>query len=158
MFTGRDLDDGCHAGSWPGGQADPGQFDPEYGHGLTFDSDPLKINSIAPGLQLADQLDADLFGDPLFSEQIRNVDDTQAANLHVVPNPLWRGSPRPSVRINPQVHYVIGDESVAARNQLERALAFANTAGPLKQHTNGVHLDQCTMDRHARPPRGANDP
>ena len=73
MFTGRDLDDSCHAGTGSGGQPDPGQLHPENRHGLTFDSNSFKIDPVTPRLQLADQFDADFFGDPLLSEQFRNL-------------------------------------------------------------------------------------
>ena len=57
-----------------------------------------------------------------------NVDETDAADLHVVARQLVAAPDQHVVAAPADVHQIVGDEPVPALDQIEHALALADTA------------------------------
>ena len=54
------------------------------------------------------------------------------------------------VRMALDDHHVVGDESVAAIDEIERALAFADAAVAEEEHADAVDVEQPRVHRHLR--------
>ena len=78
------------------------------------------------------------------AEQILDVDDAEPAQLHVVARQLRTGADEDRFRSAPDLDGVVGDQAMAADDQIERALALADAALPDDQHAEAE-------DVHAAP-------
>ena len=99
-----------------------------------------------PAFELDDQLDALRRARRRDAEQILHVDDAEAAQLHVMAGQLGTGADQDRLRAAPDLDGVVGDQTMAADDQVERALALADAALADDQdaeaedvHQHGVH-------------------
>ena len=92
------------------------------------EAEPLVLARRHPPFQLDDELDALRRSGRRDAEQLLHVDHAEAAQLHVVPRQLGARADEDRLLAAAHFHRVVGDEAVAAMNQIERALALADAA------------------------------
>ena len=90
-------------------------------------------------------------GDP---EEIGDEDDAQAPDLHVVADPLRTASAQPPLARRMQLDHVVRHQAMAARHELESALALPDAAAPQQQNADPVYVDKRAMKRHFVHPSG----
>src|SRR5207244_10252522 len=116
------------ASSGRDGHADEGDPQSEDLVELDVEAQALVLARGVPAFELDYQLDA-LGGsrrrDP---EEIHDVDDADAAQLHVVPRQLWAGADQDRFRPAANLDGIVGHQSMATHNQVERAFALADSA------------------------------
>ena len=80
-------------------------------------------------------------------EQVGDVDDAQAADLHVVAGDMGPAAVQ-HVAHQTQLDHVVGHQPVAAFHQRQRGLALAHAAGPLDQHPHAEHFEHHSVHLH----------
>jgi hypothetical protein len=93
-------------------------------------------------LQLDDQVDVRPLAHGGEAEEILNVDDADAAQLHVVAQRALAEADQLAVRVTLHRHPVVGHQAVAARDQVEGRLALPYPALADQQHAEAVDLQQ----------------
>ena len=85
-------------------------------------------------------------GDRLEPEDLADVDDPQAADLHEEPAEDRGPADDPAAGSRADLHHVVGDEAVAAGDQLEGALALPDAAVADDQDAQAEHPQQPAGD------------
>ena len=109
---------------------------------LVVEPEPLVLARRIPALELHDQLDALRRPRRRDAEQVLDVDDAEPAQLHVVPRQLRAGADQDRLGAAPDFDRVVGDQPVAADDQVERALALADAALADDQHAEAEDVHQ----------------
>ena len=99
-----------------------------------------------PALELDDELHALRRPRRRDAEQIADVDHAEAAHLHVVARQLRAGADHLGLAAPPHLHRVVGDQPMAAHDQIERALALADAAVADDQHAQAEDVHQHAVD------------
>jgi hypothetical protein len=76
------------------------------------------------------------------AEQIADVDDAEPAHLHMVPRQVGAGANQVALAAQPYFDSIVGDQPVAAYDQIERALALADAAVAGNQHAEAQNVDE----------------
>src|SRR5882672_9735563 len=92
------------------------------------DAEPFVITFGIPPLELYDQFDALRVANGGDAEEIPDVDEAEAANLHVMPRQLRARANQRRFTPAPDFHRVVGDEPVPADDEVEPALALPDAA------------------------------
>src|SRR5260370_33860383 len=97
---------------------------------LSVQPGAIVLARVVPILELHHDLDAFLLPHRAHAEQRVDVDQPDAADLHVVPGDLDAPADQHVVAAPGDVHHVVGDETVAALDQIEHAFALADPRAP----------------------------
>src|SRR5947207_4028866 len=151
VVAGRGLDQHRHAAAWPDGDAHQGQLHLEQR--IAPRAQAEAIGAARPLDQLDHQVDLALVERRERAEECLDVDHSEAADLHVVPEET-RGAPAHARgRGAAHLYHVVGDQAVPARHQVERRLALADPALAEDEDAEAVHLHQVAVEirlrRHA---------
>ena len=106
--------------------------------------------ALLPALHLHDEVDLRLGLDGAHAVEVADVDDADAAHLHVIADHLRRGAHQGVAVDAPDLHGVVGDQPVAALDELQRGLALADAAVAHQEQALAVDLDQHAVQGHAR--------
>src|SRR5437868_5960605 len=143
------LDDGGEVASGAHGNDEQRHFRVEDAVLLLLDAETIVLDAVVPLDQLDDHLDLLAIAHGRDAEQVLDVDDPDAADLHVVLDDLRAASvDRPALPLL-QVDDVVGDEAVAARDQVQRQLALPDSALPQDEHADAHDVDQDAVHRGA---------
>ena len=115
---------------------------------LVVEAEPLVLARRIPAFELHDQLDALRRARRGDAEQILDVDHAEAAQLHVMARELGTGADEDRLGAAADFDRVVGDQTMAADDQVERALALADAALADDEHAQAE-------DVHAAP-RGSS--
>ena len=97
--------------------------------------------------QLDDELEVLLRLDGRFAEQEADVEDAQPAHLEEVADQRGAVAFQRIRRDVLQFDHVVGDQAVAARDQLECQLALADAGVALDEHADAEHFEEHAVDR-----------
>lgn len=117
---------------------------------VLIDSDPFVISRIGPPYELDDEIDFLFVANGRESEQITNIDDPDTSQLHVVSARLFAKAPKLSAGISLDGDQVVGHQTVATADELERRLAFADPALADQQDTEAENFQQHTVNSLSR--------
>src|SRR5215213_10500132 len=104
--------------------------------------EPIVLLTGLPVLQLDDQVDGRAVAHRGQAEQVLDVDDADAAQLHVVAQGAFAEPDQLAVGIALDRDLVIGHEAVPARNQIEGRLALPYPAVADHQHADPVDFHE----------------
>ena len=79
-----------------------------------------------------------------------HIHNTDAPELHIIADQLRRAADQGMAADPADLHRVVGDEAMAALDELKGRLALADAAVAHEQHTLAVDLHQHAVHRHAR--------
>jgi hypothetical protein len=91
---------------------------------------------LVPANQLQHQLDAFLVAHGGDAEHVLDVDDAEAAHLHVVLDQLRGPAHQHVARGAPHLHQIVGHQAVAAHDEIERRLRLPDAALAQRQHAD----------------------
>src|SRR5687767_5141397 len=124
LIARRDLDDRRDVAARRNGNAQERKLDAEDVEALLVETETVVCARGIPGCELDHELE-DLFvanrGD---AEEILDVDDAETADLHVVLDELRPEAVARVRRLALHADHVVGDEAMAAHDEIERALAL----------------------------------
>ena len=103
---------------------------------------PVVRLSGLPGLELDHQVDRLALAHRGQAEQVLDVDDADAAQLHVMAQRLRAVADQLVVGIAPDADAVVADQAVAAGDEVERRLALPHSAAPDQQHAQPIDVEQ----------------
>jgi hypothetical protein len=149
LVAGDDLDQRGDVA--PGPERDPGQWDihAEDRPHLRLGAEAVVVLLLRLA-ELDDDLDLLVVADRGDAEQVRDVEDPEAADLHVVLMHLEGRAPHRVGRAHRDLDDVVGDQAVALEDQVERGLALADAAAADQQQADAQHVDQHAVDGGAR--------
>ena len=157
LVSRRDLDENGNAPPRRNRHADHRHAQAQNLEKLVVQPEPFVLARGIPSFQLHDQLDAlgrSRRGD---AEQILDVDHAEPAQLHVMPRELRAGADQDRFGAPPDVDRVVGDQSMAADDQVEGTFALADAAVADDQHAeaenihqHGVHARSCSASQSSR--------
>ena len=141
VVAGRDLDQDRHAAPGSHRQHQHGNLDIQHREAPVLKPQPLVFHGCVPLHQLNHQLDLLLLAHRRHTEEVLDVDDPQAPDLHVV---LDDGRPMPhcGVGLALHVHDVVCHQPVAAQHQIQRTLALADAALAEDQDAHAQDVEQ----------------
>ena len=111
--------------------------------------EPIVFALRIPAFELHDELDALRRPRRRDAEQIAEVDEAEPAHFHVMPRQLRAAADDDRRRAAADLDGVVGDEPMAAHDQVERALALADAALPDHQHAEAENVEQHAVDHFA---------
>src|SRR5260370_39441656 len=114
---------------------------------LAIEAGAVVLARSVPVLQLYHNFDAYLLAHRPDAEQRLDVDQANAADLHVVARQLMAPTDQHVIPLSGDVHYVVGDEAMATLHQVEYALALADPGAALEQQSDPEHVRQGGVDR-----------
>ena len=150
MIAGRDFDEEREVATRRHRQPDIGLRDAEKLETLTRDSEAVVFRSLHPLFELDDQIDRLHVARRRDAEKVLDVDDADAAQLHVMPEEVVRVAQQHVVRMAFDDDHVVGNQSVAAIDQVERAFTLSDTAVAQQQHADAIDIEQTRMHRDLR--------
>ena len=117
-----------------------------------FSSTPSRSYSTlrVPLDELEDDLDLLPLADRRDAEEVLDVDDPEPADLHVVLDDLGARAVDRVGRASLHVDDVVGDEPVAAHDEVERNLALADAGLAEEQDADAEHVEQHAVHRGLR--------
>ena len=110
-----------------------------------------------PSFELDDELDALRRARRRHTKKILDVDEAESADLHVVARQLRAAPEHERLRPAPDLDGIIGDESMAADDEIQRALALADAAFADDEYAQAKHVHQDAVDDAARREIGVED-
>src|SRR3989338_8197046 len=102
--------------------------DVEKGVSQLFDAEAVVLHRRVPVVQFDDDLDLFLLANCGYTEQVADVDDAEAANLHVKFYDLRAFPDERGRRLFLYLDDIVGDESMAAQHEVEGAFALSDAA------------------------------
>src|SRR5437763_13334341 len=129
---------------------DLGQIDIQNGRRFHVDSDALNDGVLIPFFQLHDDLDALLLADGPDAEYRQNVDEADTADFHVVTLHLVATANQNVVAPLAGDDQIVGDEAVAALDEVEHALGLADAAFTSEKQADTEDVSQRSMERNRR--------
>ena len=102
--------------------------DAEHFVGLFIESEPIILPPVLPAFELHHELDPLRRSRRRDAEQILDVDQSEPADLHVVPRQFRTGADDERLGPAVQIHDVVRHQAMAADDEVERALALADAA------------------------------
>ena len=110
------------------------------------DAEAIVLALRIPALELHDQLDALRRAGRGDAEQIAEVDQAEAADFHVMARQLRTAADDDRRGAPPDLDRVVGDEPMAAHDEVERAFALADAALPHHQHAEAEDVEEHAVD------------
>src|SRR5207253_6527325 len=126
---------------------DQGQGHVEHLGGLAIDARPVVFARRVPVLELDHHLDALLLAHRADAEQGPDIDQSHAADLHVM---LGELVPAPDEHVVPttgDVHEIVRHQAMAALDQVQHAFALADPRPPEEQEPHAEHVGERGMHR-----------
>src|SRR6478609_4290115 len=117
---------------------------------LAVEPRPVDDGVVTPLLELHDHLDALLLPHGADAEDRRDVDETESADLHVVPLKVVPAADEDVTSAPPNQDQVVGDDAVAALDEIEYTLRLADAALADEQQPDAVDVSKRAMDRRLR--------
>ena len=117
-------------------QGDMWNFDAKDFIGFAIQTNSIHIFNLVPILQCDDEIEFFLRNDGSSAKDRGDVDDANAADLHVVSGNAIGCSDQLGTLYGTEAREVIGDEAVAALDEAKDALAFADAAGAPDEGSN----------------------
>src|ERR1700726_2213623 len=103
-------------------------LDPENPVKLAIKADPVDLLQIVPIFQCHHQVEPLFDSNAADPKNVRDIDNADAANLHVIPGQCGRGRHQFSSLDRSDACDVVRDEAMAALDQTKNAFAFTDSA------------------------------
>src|SRR5947209_6986846 len=132
------------------GQDEVRHGDAEYLDGARVESETLDLGRLLPALEHDVEVNLRGAADGRRAEQLADVDDAEAANLHVLAQEVGRAARELAGPRAPHLDEVVGDELVAAHDEVERALRLPHPALALDEDAEAVEVEQDAVAHLAR--------
>src|SRR5882757_5299455 len=116
---------------------------------LLIEPGAVVLARVVPIFELHHHFDALLLAHRADAEQLFDVDQSDAANLHVMPRNLVPAPDQHVVAAAREVHDVVRDEPVTPLDQVEHALALADSRPAAKQQPDAEDVGQGAVHRRA---------
>ena len=116
---------------------------------LVAQPEPIVVTPRLPPLELHDELDALRGARRRDAEEILDIDDAEPANFHVMPRQLRTGANQNRLGAPPHFDGVVGDETMAAHDQIERAFALPDAALADDEHAKAKDVEQHAVQQLA---------
>ena len=113
---------------------------------LAVEARALDDGVLPPLLELHDDLDALLLTHGADAEDRRNVDEADAADLHVVPLQLVTAPDQDVAAARAYDHEIVGDEAMPALDEVEHAFRLADAALAGEQQADAVHVGERAVE------------
>src|SRR5260370_13336109 len=113
---------------------------------LLVETGAIVFARVIPIFEFHYDLDALLLPDGANAEQRVDVDQSNAADLHIVPRDLLPAADEHIVTAPGDVHDVVGDEAVPPLHQVEHAFALADPGAAAKQQADAAHAGAGALD------------
>jgi hypothetical protein len=142
LVARRDFDEDRNVAAGRHRHADQRHAQPEDLVEHIVQPKPLVLARRIPSFELHDQLDPLRRSRRRDAEQFFDVDDAESAQLHVMAGQLRTGADQD--RLLPAAHFdrVVGHQSMAADNEIQRAFALADAALARNQHAQPEDVHQ----------------
>src|ERR1039458_6224704 len=127
-LKGGDFDEAGQVASGPHGDDDVGDFHAENFDVFLLQAQAVNVGDFIPGFQGDDQVHAFFGANAADAEHGGDVDDADAADFHVGAGQLGAGAHDVAAVNQGDAGDVVGNEAVAALDEGEDALAFADAA------------------------------
>src|SRR5215213_7060039 len=140
VYAHRRLDERREVPPRAHGQDEVRDGDTQDVHRPLFEAEPVNLGRVHPALQPDVQPQLLRAADGRDAEQLADVEDAEAANLHVLAQQVGRAAheqARPAAAYHDEV---VGDQLVAAHDEVERALRFAHAGLALDEHAESVEV------------------
>ena len=147
VVAGGDLDDGRHVAAGAHRHDEHRDLDVEDPELLLLHAEPIVLDVRVPLDELEHDLDLLPLADGRDAEEVLDVDDPEPADLHVVLDDLGPGAEHRLGRLPLHVDDVVGDEAVAAHDEVERDLALADAGLAEQQDADPEDVEQHAVHR-----------
>ena len=141
------LHEPCNVPPGANGQSDMRDFDSKDFIGFAIKPNSIHIFDLVPILQCHDEVQFFLGNDRAGAKNRCDVDDADAANLHVVSGNAIGGSDEFGSLHRAEAGDVVTDQAVAALDQAEDALAFTDAAGSANEGSHPEDADHAAVFR-----------
>src|SRR5687767_13704257 len=141
LIARRDFDEDGEVTPGRNGHTDEWQRQIQDVVPFFVETEPVVVTPRFPSLELHNQLDALRRARRGDAKQVLDIDHTQAADLHVMARQLRARADQNGLGAPPHFHGVVGHETMAANNQIERALALTDTALTDDQHAESKNVE-----------------
>src|SRR2546423_14083348 len=150
VHANRRLDERREVAPRTDGQDEVRHGDAEYLDRARFEAQSVNLARLLPALK--PYVESDLFGPAHcgYSEQLAYVENAEAAYLHVLAQEVGRAPCQLSGARPPNFDEVVGDQLVAAHDEVERALGFSDARLALDENAKAVEVEQNAVARLAR--------
>ena len=116
---------------------------------MIVNAEAIVLFAVDPFDELDDEFDLLGIAHRRHTEQIFDVDDAEAANFHVMANHASTRAEH-GIAFRPHMHDVVGDQAMAAHDEIERGFALADATLADHQHTDAEHVDQHAVNLRVR--------
>src|SRR5215208_7658635 len=140
VYAHRRLDERREVAARAHGQDEVRDGDAEDVHRPLFEAEPVDLGRVHPALEPDVQPQLLRAADGRDAEQLADVEDAEAANLHVLAQQIGRAAHEQAGPAAPYLDGVVGDQLVAAHDEVERALGFADAGLALDEHAEAVEV------------------
>ena len=123
------------------------ELDVENRRRLAVEARAVDDRVVMPFLELHDDLDALLLAHGANAEDGRDVDEADAADLHVVALQLVAATDQDVAAAAPHDDEIVGDEAMPALDEIEHALRLADAALADEQQPDAEHVGERAVDR-----------
>jgi hypothetical protein len=110
------------------------------------EAEPVVVAVRVPALELHHQFDALRAARRRDAEQIAQVDHAEAADFHVMAGQLRGAADDDRRGASPHLHRIVGHETMATDDEIERALALADAALTDNEHPEAQNVHQHAVD------------
>src|SRR6202171_4055976 len=141
------LDDGGQVAPRPHRDDEERHLHVEHGVLLLLDAEPVVLDLVVPLHQLHHHLHLLPLAHGADAEEVLDVDDADSPDLHVVLDDLRAAPVDAAALLALQIDDVVGHQSVAARDEVERQLALADAALAQDEHAHADDVDEHAVHR-----------
>src|SRR5581483_4270337 len=162
-LKGGYFDQAGQVAAGPDGNGDMGDVHVENLHIFVVHADAIHVGNLVPEFEGNDEVDLFFLADAFDAEHGGDIDDADAADLHVVAGQLRAGADDLAAIDQGHLGDVVGHEAVAALDQGEHAFAFADAALAADDNADAedvhhaAHLGAMRGEHHFKRQRGEID-
>src|SRR2546423_2087666 len=121
------------------------QLDFQYCRRFNIETSALDDRVLIPFFQLHDDLDPFLLPDRADPKNGRNVDQTDATDLHVVALHLVAAANEHIVSALARNHEIVGNEAVATLDEIQHALGFTDSTHASEEEADAKYVGKRAM-------------
>src|SRR5712671_8009757 len=147
VVPGGDLDDGGQVAAGAHRHDEQRHLGVQHAVLLLLDTEPVVLDPVVPLDQLHHHLDLLAVPHRRHAEQVLDVDDADPADLHVVLDDLRAASVDRAALPLLEIDDVVGDQAMAAGDEIERQRALADAALPEDEDADADDVDEDAVHR-----------
>jgi hypothetical protein len=147
LVARRNLDDGGNIAPGADGNTEKGNSDAQNGIALFVDAEAIVLAPFLPFDQLDDQIDLLPFPDRSDAKEMFNIDDPEAADLHMITQKIRAFAEEDSRELHSHLDDVIRYQPMPLQNQIQGTFALTDATLTHKQDPDAENIDQHPMHR-----------